>query len=88
MSEDRVLPLEGVHNFRDFGGYHAVLAGLDRLDTPVGEAVQAGEPVGVMPGWDPKAGDPKGGGGRPGLYVELRRGGQPVDPSPWLRGKS
>ena len=70
------------------GGYHAVLAGLDRLDTPVGEAVQAGEPVGVMPGWDPKAGDPKGGGGRPGLYVELRRGGQPVDPSPWLRGKS
>ena len=21
MSQDRVLPLEGVHNFRDYGGY-------------------------------------------------------------------
>ncbi len=27
MSEDRVLPLEGVHNFRDFGGYPVVGGG-------------------------------------------------------------
>jgi septal ring factor EnvC (AmiA/AmiB activator) len=46
----------------------------------VGRPVQAGEPVGVMPGWDP--GTP---GSRPALYVELRHGGQPVDPAPWFR---
>ena len=68
------------------GGYHAVLAGLERLDTRVGQSVQAGEPVGVMPNWDPKA-DPREPGSRPGLYVELRRDGQPVDPAPWLKAK-
>ncbi len=35
------------------GGFHFVLAGLDRLDVPVGRPVQAGEPVGVMAAWDP-----------------------------------
>ena len=62
------------------GGYHAVLAGFDRLDVKVGQQVAAGEPVGVMPAWEPGAS-----GGRPALYVELRRDGQPVNPAPWLR---
>src|SRR5271166_115557 len=62
------------------GGYHAVLAGFDRLDVRVGQAVAAGEPVGVMPVWEPG-----GSGNRPALYVELRRDGQPVNPAPWLR---
>ncbi len=62
------------------GGYHAVLAGFDRLDAKVGQQVQAGEPIGVMPTWEPGAA-----GSRPALYVELRRGGQPVNPAPWLR---
>jgi septal ring factor EnvC (AmiA/AmiB activator) len=62
------------------GSYHFVLAGLERLDVEVGHLIQAGEPVGVMANWDP--GQP---GPRPALYVELRRAGQPVDPSPWLR---
>jgi septal ring factor EnvC (AmiA/AmiB activator) len=64
------------------GGTHAVLAGFERLDAKVGQRVQAGAPVGVMPGWDPR-----GGGARPQLYVELRRDGQPVDPGPYLRAK-
>ncbi len=64
------------------GGAHAVLAGLDHFDAQVGEAVREGEPVGVMPGWDPRAGGP-----RPGLYLELRKGGQPVNPGPYLRAK-
>jgi murein hydrolase activator len=62
------------------GGYHAVLAGFERLDVRVGQTVAAGEPVGVMPGWEPGAS-----GNRPALYVELRRDGQPVNPAPWLR---
>lgn len=64
------------------GGYHFVLAGLERIDVQVGRSVQAGEPVGVMPGWDP--GTP---GSRPALYVELRRNGQPVNPAPWLKAQ-
>ena len=63
------------------GGYHAVLAGFDRLDARVGQTVAAGEPVGVMPSWEPG-----GTGGRPSLYVELRHDGQAVNPAPWLRG--
>jgi len=77
--------------FRSFGvlliidcgsGFHFVLAGLDRLDVGVGTAVQGGEPVGVMPGWDPQSGL-----ARPALYVELRRDGLPVNPAPFLRAR-
>jgi septal ring factor EnvC (AmiA/AmiB activator) len=64
------------------GGYHAVLAGLQRLDIAVGRSVAIGEPVGVMPGWDPATP-----GSRPTLYVELRRDGQAVNPAPWLKAK-
>ncbi len=62
------------------GGYHAVLAGFDKLDVKVGQNVAAGEPVGVMPNWQPAAA-----GERPTLYVELRRDAQPVNPAPWLK---
>ena len=62
------------------GGYHAVLAGFDKLDVKVGQNVAAGEPVGVMPNWQPAAA-----GERPTLYVELRRDSQPVNPAPWLK---
>ena len=63
------------------GGYHAVLSGLDRLDVHVGQTLRAGEPLGVMPVWEPGTT-----GRRPSLYVELRHDGQPVNPAPWLRG--
>jgi murein hydrolase activator len=62
------------------GGYHAVLAGFDKLDVKVGQNVAAGEPVGMMPNWQPAAT-----GERPTLYVELRRDSQPVNPAPWLK---
>ena len=61
------------------GGYRGVLAGFDRLDVQPGQSVQAGQPVGVMPNWDP------GTAHRPALYVELRHGGKPVNPAPWLK---
>jgi murein hydrolase activator len=62
------------------GGYHAVMAGFQKLDAAVGQLVRAGEPVGSMPTWTPGQGGP-----RPALYVELRREGEPIDPAPWLR---
>ncbi len=65
------------------GGYHFVLAGLDRLDVAVGHPVQLGEPLGVMPAWDPR--NP---GNRPLLYLELRQQGLPINPAPYLRGRS
>jgi septal ring factor EnvC (AmiA/AmiB activator) len=46
---------------------------MSHLDGAVGQTVLAGEPVGVMA--------PEG---VPSLYVELRRGGQPINPLPWL----
>ncbi|HUB47949.1 MAG TPA: peptidoglycan DD-metalloendopeptidase family protein [Acetobacteraceae bacterium] len=64
------------------GGYHAVLAGFERLDVKAGQDLRAGEPVGVMPGWEPGAGN------RPSLYIELRHGDQPVNPAPWLKATS
>ena len=56
------------------GGYHSLLAGLERIDSAVGRSVSAGEPVGRM------GGDAE----RPQLYVEVRRQGEPVNPVPWL----
>jgi len=38
--------------------------------------------MGVMTEWDPARA-----GTAPTLSLELRRGGQPVDPAPFLRGR-
>ncbi len=65
------------------GGYHVVLSGFDRLDVRLGQGVVSGEPVGVMPNWEPGST-----GHRPALYVELRHDGQPINPAPWLRPSS
>jgi len=58
------------------GGYHTVLAGLAHVDVVVGQWLKAGEPVGAMI---------ETAQGRPQLYVELRRSGQPFDPAPWFK---
>lgn len=65
------------------GGAHAVLSGFDRLDIAVGRNVQAGEPVGAMPPWDPASGGP-----RPTLLLELHQGGAPANPASLLRARS
>lgn len=65
------------------GGYHVVLSGFERLSVKLGQSLIAGEPVGVMPSWEPGSEVH-----RPALYVELRRDGTPVNPAPWLRSSS
>lgn len=70
--------------FRDYGllliidhgdGYHSLLAGFETLQSSVGQWVLMGEPVGTMPD-DATSGS---------LYLELRRGGQAINPLPWLQ---
>ena len=60
-------------------GYHSLLAGMARIDAALGQKLTAGEPVGIMAGQ---------GGGKPALYLELRRDGQPINPMPWLSARS
>jgi len=67
------------------GGYHTLLAGMERIYASVGQWVLAGEPVGVMDGEDREQDSPSlSNPDAPRLYVELRRHGSPVDPLPWL----
>ena len=61
------------------GGYHTLMAGLERLDTSVGQWVLTGEPVGAM-----RNSTIDKGGDTVGLYLELRRKGQPIDPNRWI----
>jgi murein hydrolase activator len=65
------------------GGYHVLLAGMDRISVDLGQFVLTGEPVAVM-GDNSQASAtvitaPK----QPVLYVEFRKDGTPIDPSPW-----
>ncbi|MYG52548.1 MAG: peptidoglycan DD-metalloendopeptidase family protein [Rhodospirillaceae bacterium] len=83
-----VAPYDGqivfAGSFRSYGpiliiahtdGYHSLIAGLARIDVVNRQWVLAGEPVGIV-------GMAKPLGAR--LYLELRQGGRPIDPQPWL----
>jgi septal ring factor EnvC (AmiA/AmiB activator) len=65
-------------------GYHVVLAGMDRISVSLGQSVLAGEPVGLM-GEARLASTVTFGveSTGPELYVEFRKDGKPIDPSPW-----
>ena len=75
------------------GGYHVVLAGMDRISVNVGQFVLTGEPVAVMRNSASGNGsratatqastNPAASSDRPVLYVEFRKDGTPIDPSPW-----
>ena len=58
-------------------GWMSLYAFNDALLKDVGDWIRAGEPVATV--------GSSGGQGRPALYVELRRNGQPQDPRPWFR---
>ena len=62
------------------GNYHLLLSGLQRLDVRSGDAVFAGEPIGLMPqGGAPQEGVSQG-ENAPILYLEARHHGRPIDP--------
>jgi septal ring factor EnvC (AmiA/AmiB activator) len=64
-------------------GYHTLLAGLGRIDVSPGQVVALGEPIATTGSADPGGSATPGVAG-PVLYVELRRHGQPINPTPWL----
>jgi len=57
------------------GGYHLVLAGLDRTSVQAGQSVAAGQGVGWLP---------QGRQSTSELYLEVRDEGAPVDPARWM----
>jgi septal ring factor EnvC (AmiA/AmiB activator) len=65
------------------GGYHILLAGMDRISVDLGQFVLTGEPVAVMGNGSRIAAILATGSSQPVLYIEFRRDGQPVDPGPW-----
>ncbi|MDC0655077.1 peptidoglycan DD-metalloendopeptidase family protein [bacterium] len=58
------------------GGYHTLLAGFSSIDGVVGQWLLAGEPVGKMSRQEVQR--------KPELYIELRQGGEPMNPLLWL----
>ena len=65
------------------GGYHVLLTGMDRISVDLGQFVLTGEPVAVM-GSGPQVGSATAAGSsQPVLYIEFRKDGTPVDPTPW-----
>jgi septal ring factor EnvC (AmiA/AmiB activator) len=84
------------------GGYHVLLAGMERITVDLGQFVLTGEPVAVMGSGTQVAlssspdastapvmtsasdsGSPNTGTTQPVLYIEFRKDGAPVDPTPW-----
>jgi len=65
------------------GGYHVLLAGMDRISVDLGQFVLTGEPVAMMGDASQPAAAATTGPKQPVLYVEFRKDGTPIDPSPW-----
>ena len=65
------------------GGYHVLLAGMDRISVDLGQFVLTGEPVAVMGNGSHIAAILATGSSQPVLYIEFRKDGVPVDPGPW-----
>lgn len=57
-------------------GYHVLLWGMSSSYVSVGQSVQQGEPVAKMA--DRTNGEPE-------LFMEVRKGGEPMDPANWMK---
>jgi septal ring factor EnvC (AmiA/AmiB activator) len=65
------------------GGYHVLLAGMERISVDLGQFVLTGEPVAIMGGGSQVSTAVATEAKQPVLYVEFRKDGTPIDPSPW-----
>ena len=65
------------------GGYHVLLAGMERISVDLGQFVLTGEPVAVMGSGAQVSAAGATRSKQPVLYVEFRKDGAPIDPSPW-----
>jgi len=70
------------------GGYHVLLAGMERISVDLGQFVLTGEPVAIMGGGPQSAAAVATGSSQPVLYIEFRKDGAPVDPGPWWASDS
>lgn len=80
-------------DFRSYGrllilnagdGYHVVLAGMQTVDVELGQFVLTGEPIGEMGSQRlASAMAPDSNVSQPVLYIEFRKDGMSIDPSPW-----
>jgi septal ring factor EnvC (AmiA/AmiB activator) len=65
------------------GGYHVLIAGMERISVNIGQFVLTGEPVAVMGTMSQVASILAATASQPVLYVEFRKDGTPIDPGPW-----
>ncbi len=65
------------------GGYHVLLAGMERISVDLGQFVLTGEPVAVMGSGSQVSAAVATRTKLPVLYVEFRKDGTPIDSSPW-----
>ena len=65
------------------GGYHVLIAGIERISVNIGQFVLTGEPVATMGTTSQVASILAATASRPVLYVEFRKDGTPIDPGPW-----
>lgn len=65
------------------GGYHVLIAGMERISVNIGQFVLTGEPIATMGTTSRIASILATSVSRPVLYVEFRKDGTPIDPGPW-----
>jgi septal ring factor EnvC (AmiA/AmiB activator) len=65
------------------GGYHVLIAGMERISVNIGQFVLTGEPVATMGTTSQVASILATNASQPVLYVEFRKDGTPIDSGPW-----
>jgi septal ring factor EnvC (AmiA/AmiB activator) len=69
------------------GGYHVLIAGMERISVNIGQFVLTGEPVATMGRTSQVASIVASNVNQPVLYVEFRKDNTPIDPGPWWASK-
>jgi len=65
------------------GGYHVLIAGMERISVNIGQFVLTGEPIATMGTTSQVASILAAASSQPVLYIEFRKDGAPIDSGPW-----